>query len=562
MKKFLSRPIAGIFLTVLIISFVSCASTPKSGQSANVVQANAQTLPSVPQNTQVVPAEKTEQSAETSSDAAKAKAILPERETETGGTESKAEITDARETLSPSAAEKPPAAQETPSDAAKASVVQSEEPPAPAQEAPPVSADVAFVRELQALLSANDIAGALASFENLPDELKENIQLEILRASLLLSAGRTEEAKKAGEALLARDADNIDVLELNIRTALASGDRKKADSLIKRLLASDPNNAAANIALAEQYALSRKFKLANAAYKRALRSESGNIDALFGFAQTAFYIGDTDEAKKSFEAILAKDPSHALALSYLGKIAADDKNYLRASTYIEKAIAVDDSNYDFYLDWGTYLRYRGKFQEAEAAWTKAIALDPSYFLAYVYRAELYDEQKKYKEALVDFYKVVETKPDYFFAYKDIGLLEWYEGDWAKARAAFQKAYSYDKSDFSYALMTAASYLKEKNVIDCKKFLAQAMRPLDRSSLAYEMMRLYHDQGGFNAENSLRLKIDKIDKPSDRGRMWYYMGLFYELKGSTKLANEYYSKIIKMQAPMFFEYRLAEWSLGK
>ena len=60
MKKSLSRPIAGIFLTVLIISFVSCASTPKSGQSANVVQANAQTLPSVPQNTQVVPAEKTE----------------------------------------------------------------------------------------------------------------------------------------------------------------------------------------------------------------------------------------------------------------------------------------------------------------------------------------------------------------------------------------------------------------------------------------------------------------------------------------------------------------------
>ena len=57
-------------------------------------------------------------------------------------------------------------------------------------------------------------------------------------------------------------------------------------------------------------------------------------------------------------------------------------------------------------------------------------------------------------------------------------------------------------------------------------------------------------------------INKIDKPSDRGRMWYYMGLFYELKGSTKLANEYYSKIIKMQAPMFFEYRLAEWSLGK
>ncbi|EPF25329.1 hypothetical protein HMPREF1221_01872 [Treponema socranskii subsp. paredis ATCC 35535] len=527
MKKSLSRPIAGIFLAALIISFISCASTPKREKTP---EKSAEPALSARQDTTAVSAEETDRSVKEPSDAAKT--ILPERETETD---------EAQETLSPSAPE-------------ASSAAQSEEPPVPA--------DVAFVRELQALLSVKDTDGALKAFENLPDELKENTQLEILRASLFLSAGRTEEAKKAAEALLERDSDNIDVIELNMRTALASGDRKKADSLIKRLLASDPNNAAANIALAEQYALSRKFKLANDAYKRALQSESGNIDALFGFAQTAFYIGDTAEAKKSFEAILAEDASHALALSYLGKIAADDKNYLRASSYIEKAIAADDTNYDFYLDWGTYLRYRGKFEEAEAAWTKAIALDPAYFLAYVYRGELYDEQKKYKEALADFYKVAETNPDYFFAYKDIGLLEWHEGNWTRARAAFQKAYSYDKNDFSYALMTAAAYLKAKNLIDCKKFLAQAMRSLDRSSLAYEMMRLYHDQGGFNAENSLRLKIDKIDKPSERGRMWYYMGLFYELKGSAKIANEYYSKIIKMQASMFFEYRLAEWSLGK
>lgn len=529
MKKSLSR-VGGIFAAVLTVLFISCASTPKSGQNANGQQKSAEAL-SPPQSTKAVPSEGTEMQTEKPSDTVNA---------ETGGTESKAEITEVKES-SPSVAEEPTS-------------VQSEETVVPA--------DVAFVRHLQSYLAANDTDGALASFENLPDALKENAEIEILRASLLLSAGRTEEAKAAGEALLERDADNIDVLELNMQTALASGDKRKADAFIKRLLASDPNNAAANIALAEQYALKHKFKLANAAYKKALQSESGNIDALFGFGQTAFYIGNIAEAKKSFETILAEDTSHALALSYLGKIEADDNNYLRASAYIEKAIAVDDSNYDFYLDLGTYLRYRGKFEEAEAAWTRAIALDPSYFLAYVYRAGLYDEQKKYKEALADFNKVAETNPAYFYAYKDIGLLEWHEGNWAASRTAFQKAYSYNKSDFSYVLMTAAAYLKEKNVIDCKKFLAQTMRGFDRTSLAYEMMRLYHDQGGFNAENSLRLKIDKIDKPSDRGRMWYYMGLFYELKGSAKLANEYYSKIIKMQAPMFFEYRLAEWSLGK
>ena len=540
MKKSLSRPIGGVFAAVLAVSLLSCASTPKSGQSAPAVHENAEALAPVSQSTSNLPAEGTERQAGTPSGAAEAK---------TGDTEGKTKRAEAQEMPSSSATKGLPA-------------VQSEEPLVPVREKPPVPADVAFVKELQTHLAANDIAGALASFENLPDALKENTEIEILRVSLLLSAGHTEEAKEAGEALLARDADNIGVLELNMRTALASNDKRKADAFIKRLLVFDSNNAAANIALAEQYALKHKFKLANAAYKKALKNESGNIDALFGYGQTAFYIGNIAEAKKSFEAILAQDASHALALSFLGKIEADDKNYLRALEYIERAIRADDSNYDFYLDWGTYLRYRGKFEEAEAAWTKAIALDPSYFLAYVYRAELYDEQKRYKEALADFNRVAETNPGYFYAYKDIGLLEWREGDWTKAREASKKAYSYNKSDFSYALMTAAAYLKAKNVIDCKKFLAQAMRVFDRSSLAYEMMRLYHDQGGFNAETSLRLKIDKIDKPSERGKMWYYMGLFYELKGAAKLANEYYSKIIKMQAPMFFEYRLAEWSLGK
>ena len=432
MEKLSTRRIGGIFAAVLTVLFISCASTPKSGQSANGPKANAEPA----HGTKTVPDARTYPPAEKPSDSVDAK---------TGGTESKAEIAEAKE------------------------ISASEEPTDVQSEATVVPEDVAFVRELQSYLAKNDIGGALASFDNLPDALKGNAEIEILRASLLLSAGHTEEAKEAGEALLVRNADNIDVLELNMQTALASGDRKKADAFIKRILASDPNNAAANIALAEQYALRHKFKLANAAYKKALQSESGNIDALFGYGQTAFYIGNIAEAKKSLEAILAQDASHALALSYLGKIEADDKNYLRASAYIEKAIAADDSNYDFYLDWGTYLRYRGKFEEAEAAWTKAIALDPSYFLAYVYRAGLYDEQKKYKEALADFNKVAETNPDYFYAYKDIGLLEWHEGNWANARAAFQKAYSYNKSDFSYVLMTAAAYLKKKTSSTARNF---------------------------------------------------------------------------------------------
>ena len=44
----------------------------------------------------------------------------------------------------------------------------------------------------------------------------------------------------------------------------------------------------------------------------------------------------------------------------------------------------------------------------------------------------------------------------------------------------------------------------------------------------------------------------------QGKMYYYLALFYDMFGGTELANEYYAKVVSMNSPMFFEFRLAEW----
>jgi hypothetical protein len=41
-----------------------------------------------------------------------------------------------------------------------------------------------------------------------------------------------------------------------------------------------------------------------------------------------------------------------------------------------------------------------------------------------------------------------------------------------------------------------------------------------------------------------------------------MGLYNEINGSDTIAKEFYVKVTNMQAPMFFEYRLAEWGIEK
>ena len=76
-----------------------------------------------------------------------------------------------------------------------------------------------------------------------------------------------------------------------------------------------------------------------------------------------------------------------------------------------------------------------------------------------------------------------------------------------------------------------------------------------------MARLFVDTYSKNAETTLINKINKEDNSNKRGKMLFYMGLFYEVNGALESAKEFYGKVTALQAPMFFEYRIAEWGLG-
>jgi tetratricopeptide (TPR) repeat protein len=155
--------------------------------------------------------------------------------------------------------------------------------------------------------------------------------------------------------------------------------------------------------------------------------------------------------------------------------------------------------------------------------------------------------------------VIETNPKYFYAYESTAILEYHLGNWEASRKYFAEAYKYNKS-VSYQLMIAATYFKEKNAFKAKEVLKPLLKTLNKDSLEYAMVRFYHDTYSFNAENSLVGKVTKEQNRTQRGKMLFYMGLYYELNGFSEKAIEYYTKVKSMNAPLFFEYRIAEWGL--
>lgn len=420
--------------------------------------------------------------------------------------------------------------------------------------------NVVFANKLQKELSSNNIKGAISLFEQMPEGLENDSEMKGLLGALYLSDGQYDKTIATAESILASDPKNLDALELISMAAHAKGDKKTYQATADRILAVDPYNPSVNIQKAQDLAISKKYKLARDCYVKALRGDKTNQDAMFGYAQMSYYLGDVKTAKVNFEKMVEINPKNAIAYAYLGKLAAEDSNFLRAEKFINEAIKIEPNNYDHYMDLGGYLRSQGKFDDAAKAWTKATELDPSYFLAFAYLAGLYDERNMFEDALKNYHKVIETNPKYFYAYEETAILEFHAGNYQNAINYFNKAYEYSQS-ISYKLMISACYSKLKKPLDAKNVLLPVMKTMNRDSIEFQMCRFYTDNYTHNAEVALINRINKEENSQTRGKMQFYLGLYYELSGGTAGAVEWYSKVAAMQAPLFFEYRIAEWGMA-
>ncbi len=422
-----------------------------------------------------------------------------------------------------------------------------------------------FIRSVQETMRSEGIPAAIALYDGLPPGFAGDVDLLVIKASLLISDSKLNDAKSICNGIIASDPSNEDALELLLYIARCQNDVRSENKLVKQLLAADQYNVSANMALGQSSFASKNYKQARLYYQKALVKEERNEDALFGLGQADYYLGAKDskmdkECETVFKKLIEVNPQNSLAYSYLGKLAAAGNKYKVASDYVQKAIDLEPDNYNYYLDYGMFENYLGHYDNAADSWTKAIALQPDYFLAYAYRGGLYDEQGKEDLAISDYKQLLRCNPEYYYAYESIGVLEIHKKNWTAARQAFMKCYEMDKtSNVSYPLMVTYCYYMEGDKVNAKAFSDKVLRKMDRASIEYAMLRVWHDESG---EMPLPQKISAITDSKKKGKMWFYLGLFYDMFGGGEFASEHYSKLLAMNSPMIFEYRMAEWRVGQ
>lgn len=416
-----------------------------------------------------------------------------------------------------------------------------------------------FTNNLQKLLQKGDMKQALNAFDSIPAEYKNDADLNYLHASLLLSSGDVQKAAEKAAVLVKQNPAREDIQLLSAMTAKAGGDNKKSTEIIRSLLKKNPKNPDANAALANSFMLVRNFKQANLYFKKGLEGDPKHTACLFGYGQTSWYLDEVDKAKEAFIKLSVFEPENDMAWAYLAKLSGEARDYAKAAEYIQKAIAANPDDYHHYLDAGSYYLGLDKPEDADKAWTKAIKIEPDYFLAYTYRGGLRDEQGKYEEALEDYRNVIRCNPKYYYAYESVAMLAWRIENWEEALQGFLRASEMNPENTSYKLMISACYRKMNNQAANKEYLSKAMRNMDRQSLDYLMLRLYYDNLG---DGNVLTKVVNENSRTTKGKMLFYMALFYELTGKNSLANKIYLEVADMQSPLFFEYRLTQWAAEK
>lgn len=421
------------------------------------------------------------------------------------------------------------------------------------------STEFAFVRSVSEALENGTLDQAIRLFDTIPDSLKDDTDMMSLKASLLLSAGKTDEAESIALSLLDKEPGNIDVLNLNAMVAKQKGDKVSKAKFLKQVIQIEPNNPEANIELADEQTLKKNWRTARDYYRKALAGDPDNPEALLGYGKMCYYMEKDDDAKDAFNRLYKIDPSNPQVNSYLGKYAAESSQYKKAIGYIREAIKYDPLNTDYWFDLGTWSRMTGDYKGAENSWKKAVSLEPDYFLGYAYLAGLYDEQNRKEDALEYYRLTVEKNPQYYYAYESLGMYAWGAGNWEESQKAFEEALKKNPDSISYKLMICACLYKQNKIPQMRTFTESLMKKLtDKKGTEYKLVRMYHDRGG---DGDVALSVSKETNRTKKGRYLFYLALYYELINKDTLAQKYYNEVTAMQSPLFFEYRMAQWASG-
>lgn len=207
--------------------------------------------------------------------------------------------------------------------------------------------------------------------------------------------------------------------------------------------------------------------------------------------------GQTREAIKAYESVLAKAPLHAQAIEGKAHAMAEGRDKHGAKRFFEERCAAVDTA-AMTLAYSAFLRKYGFKAERDATVTKAAAQDPGNKSAVLQQIRKLRDAGCYDSAIDACDKLIARDPNNHEAYTHKGILFDLKGDRAAAVACYDAALAVNPSYTPALEMRLYALMERGNWEGGKAFLARGRNGgADNTYITYLEARLMFHMGSFN-----------------------------------------------------------------
>ena len=159
------------------------------------------------------------------------------------------------------------------------------------------------------------------------------------------------------------------------RTKMGLGKMPEAHELFQRYVRMRPEDASAHFGLALVLAAQEQRIDARQEFERSLTLSPAQTESRWQLGLLDLADGDLDHAKERFQQTLEHDPHHAGALTGMGRVFFQRKEYAAAANLLERSAAVEDKARETHYYLGLSYARLGRKAESEAQLEIAGQLD-------------------------------------------------------------------------------------------------------------------------------------------------------------------------------------------
>lgn len=202
---------------------------------------------------------------------------------------------------------------------------------------------------------------------------------------------------------------------------------------------------------------------------------------LFEFALRQHQQGNLEVAGESYRRFLSEVPGHPEALHLLGVLTDQNGNSSGGIELIEKAIAANKKNPDYFSNIASIYNKVGRHKDAEKACRRAIKINSRHDNAFNNLGIAMESLERPSEAARAYKRAIQLNPQHIDAQINLGVINRDLGELKAAADNFKKAISIDSQN-PMALMNLGAVLSEMGEIDeAEKVTRQALEIAPQSA---------------------------------------------------------------------------------